>query len=155
VESECRVEQDAAVKRVLATAVIAATVAFPAQAAPSCQNISVTPLAFGNYDVYNAAAVDSVGTISYSCPPPTLPTVTIDAGLAFAGGHRRMTLGAGVDWLSYDIYVDAARTVVWSSTPVAVVPLNNTSVDFYGRIFALQDVSVGSYTDTVVVTFNF
>jgi spore coat protein U-like protein len=62
---------------------------------------------------------------------------------------------AGVDSLSYDIYVDAAHTVVWSSTPVAVVPLDNTAVDFYGSIFALQDVSVGSYTDTVVVTLNF
>src|SRR5438105_7552564 len=62
---------------------------------------------------------------------------------------------SGVDSLSYDIYVDAVHTVVWSSTPVAVVPLNNTAVDFYGSIFALQDVSVGSYTDTVVVTLNF
>jgi spore coat protein U-like protein len=42
-----------------------------------------------------------------------------------------------------------------SSTPVAVVPLNNTSVDFYGRVFALRDISAGSYADTVVVTFNF
>ena len=29
------------------------------------------------------------------------------------------------------------------------------TVQFYGRVFALQDVSVGAYTDTLVVTFNF
>ena len=155
VEPERRVEQDEAVKRLFAAAAVAAAIALPAEAAPTCHSISVTPLAFGNYDVYNAAPVDSVGTISYSCPPPLFPTVTIDGGLAFAGGRRRMTLGAGVDFLSYDIYSDAARTTVWSSTPVFVLPLNNTSVDFYGRVFALQDVSAGSYTDTVVVTFNF
>ena len=141
-------------KRILATAAIAAA-AFPAQAAPSCKNLSVTTLAFGNYDVYNAAPVDSVGTISYSCPPPTTPTVTIDAGLAFAGGRRRMTRGAGADWLSYDIYVDAARTVTWSSTPISVPPGNAATVNFYGRVFAQQDVAAGSYADTVVVTFNF
>jgi hypothetical protein len=48
---------------------------------PSCHHISA--LARANHDVYNAAPVDSVGTISYSCPPPALPTV--DAGPAFAG----------------------------------------------------------------------
>ena len=50
---------------------------------PSCHHISA--LALANHDVYNAAPVDSVGTISYSCPPPALATVTIDAGPAFAG----------------------------------------------------------------------
>ena len=126
-----------------------------ARAAPSCKSISVTPLAFGNYDVYNAADTDSAGTISYSCPPPTLPSVTIDAGLAFGNGTRRMTLSSGTDWLAYEIYFDAARTVVWSSTPLDVPAGNGASVSFYARAFALQDVSVGSYSDTLVVTFNF
>jgi spore coat protein U-like protein len=144
------------VKRLLAaTAAVAATVAAPAFAAPSCKSLSVTALAFGNYDVYNAAPTDSAGTISYSCPPPTTPTVTIDAGLAYANGRRRMTRGAGGDWLSYDIFVDVPRTVVWSSTPVSVPAGNAATVPFYGRVFAQQDVSVGSYADTVVVTFNF
>jgi spore coat protein U-like protein len=66
-----------------------------------------------------------------------------------------MTRGAGADWLSYDIYVDAARTVTWSSTPISVPPGNAATVNFYGRVFAQQDVAAGSYADTVVVTFNF
>jgi len=143
------------VKRLLAAAAVAALAASPALAAPSCKNLSVTPLAFGNYDVYNAVPTDSAGTISYSCPPPITPTVTIDAGLAFANGRRRMTMGAGADWLSYDIYVDAPRTVIWSSTPVSVPAANAATVPFYGRVFAQQDASVGSYADTVIVTFNF
>jgi len=81
--------------------------------------------------------------------------LVIPAGLAFANGRRRMTLGAGADWLSYDIYVDAPRTVTWSSTPVSVPAANAATVPFYGRVFAQQDVSVGSYADTVIVTFNF
>ena len=137
----------------LAIAAVAATSS--AQAAPSCKNLAVTALAFGTYDAYNATPTDSAGTISYSCPPPTTPTVTIDAGQAFANGRRRMTLAAGTDWLSYDIFVDAARNTVWSSTPVSVPAGNGVSVPYYARAFALQDVSVGSYSDTLVVTFNF
>src|SRR5438105_14424097 len=105
-------------RRLAAAALAFAAVAAPsAHAAPSCKHISVTALAFGNYDVYNAVPTDSAGTISYSCPNPLAPTVTIDAGLAFAAGRRRMTLAPATDWLSYDIFVDAARTVVWASTP--------------------------------------
>ena len=137
----------------LAIAAVAATSS--AQAAPSCKNLAVTALAFGTYDAYNATPTDSAGTISYSCPPPTTPTVTIDAGQAFANGRRRMTLTGGTDWLSYDIFVDAARNTVWSSTPVSVPAGNIVSVPYYARAFALQDVSVGSYSDTLVVTFNF
>jgi len=77
----------------LAIAAVAATSS--AQAAPSCKNLAVTALAFGTYDAYNATPTDSAGTISYSCPPPTTPTVTIDAGQAFANGRRRMTLTGG------------------------------------------------------------
>ena len=142
-------------KRLLAAA-IAVCAALPASAAPSCKNITVTALAFGNYDVYAAAPTDSAGTISYSCPPPLVPLVTIDTGLAFGNGTRRMTLGAGLDFLAYEVYSDAARTQVWSSTVPVTLPAGNASTyQFYARAFAQQDVSVGAYTDTLVITFNF
>ena len=104
---------------------------------------------------YAAAPTDSAGTIGYSCPPPIVPEVTIDAGLAFGNGTRRMTLGAGADFLAYEVYFDSARTIVWSSTPIVVPAGNGVTVPFYGRVFAQQDVSVGAYTDTLIVTFNF
>jgi spore coat protein U-like protein len=148
-------KQDQHVNRVLFAAAIACAAATGAEAAPSCKSLSVTALAFGNYDVYSAAPLDSAGTISYSCPPPTTPTVTIDAGQAFGNGTRRMTVAAGGDWLAYEIFVDAARSVVWSSTPVSVPAANAATVPFYARAFAAQDVSAGSYSDTLMVTFNF
>ncbi|TMA45366.1 MAG: spore coat protein U domain-containing protein [Deltaproteobacteria bacterium] len=135
------------IRRLAAAALAFAAVAAPsAHAAPTCKNIAVTALAFGNYDVYNAVPADS---------NPLTPTVTIDAGLAFSGGRRRMTGTPATDWLSYDIFVDAARTVVWASTPVAVPAGINRTVSYYARVFAQQDASVGSYSDTLVVTFNF
>ena len=140
--------------RLLAVA-IAAVAASAAEAAPSCKSISVSALAFGSYDVYGAAHTDSAGTITYSCPPPTVPFVTIDAGLAFGNGTRRMTRAGGGEWLAYEVYFDAARSVVWSSTPIGVPAGNALTVPYYARAFALQDVSVGAYTDTLIVTFNF
>ncbi len=142
-------------RTLLRAVVVVLCVGGPVAAAVSCKNITVTPLAFGNYDVYGATPLDTAGTISYSCPPPLTPTVTIDNGLSFANGNRRMSLG-GADFLEYQVYVDAARTTVWSATVgVSVAASNATSVPIYGRIFAQQDVRVGAYTDTLVVTFNF
>lgn len=142
-------------KLCLAAAALAVAAATAADAAPSCKSLTVSTLAFGNYDVYNAAPTDSAGTIGYSCPPPTVPFVSIDAGLAFGNGTRRMTLASGGEWLAYEVYFDAARTVVWGATPIAVPAGNALTVPYYARAFALQDVSVGAYSDTLIVTFNF
>src|SRR3954471_23318229 len=111
--------------RLIILAVTAAGAA--AHAAPSCHGISVTSLAFGNYDVYASTPLDSAGTISYSCPPPALPSVDISAGTAGSFSPRRMKPSTGTDTLAYNVYVDAARTSVWISG-VAVPQGNNGSI---------------------------
>lgn len=125
-----------------------------AQAAPSCRNLAAAAITFPAYDVYAAAATTATGTITYSCPPPAAPTITIDYGL-HANGTQRQMLGPGGDLLSYDICQDAACAQPWGLTPVAVANGNGASVTYYGRVFAQQDVSVGAYTDTLTVTINF
>ncbi len=61
--------------------------------------------------------------------------------------------------LAYNIYLDAARTVVWGDgaggTQTLEVQNGDRSVSFYGRISAGQDVAAGPYSDAIVVTFNF
>jgi spore coat protein U-like protein len=139
---------------VRAALAISLCLSFAARAATSCHGISVTPLAFGSYDVYATAPLDSAGTISYSCPPPLLPTVTISAG---NGGsyNPRLMQSSGTDTLAYNVYVDAARTQIWGATAISVAQGNALTVQYYGRIFPQQDVTVGAYSDTLVVTFNF
>lgn len=129
-------------------------VPFAVRAAPSCHGLSATALSFPSYDVYATAAVTSSGTISYSCPPPAVPTVTIGYGLHASGTQRGM-LGPSGDLLLYQLCQDAACTTPWGLTPVSVPAGNTRSVPFYARVFAQQDVSVGSYSDTLTVTFNF
>jgi spore coat protein U-like protein len=138
----------------LLAAAIALAAPFAARAAPSCKSITVTALAFGLYDVYSTLPNDTKGTISYSCPPPTVPNVDITAGNGGSFNPRLMG-GPGGEKLAYNVYYDSGRSQIWGPTPLSVPGGNNRTVDFYGRIFALQDVGVGAYTDTLIVTFNF
>jgi spore coat protein U-like protein len=125
--------------------------------AAACSQITAT-LTFGPapYDVYTLTDTTQVGTISYKCPPPLSPVVTLSASANGAYRPRQMTSGGNK--LNYEIYFDPTMTIVWGvgADQQAVPGGGGTStVNMYGRIFAQQDVSVGNYTDTITVTFNF
>jgi len=136
--------------------VICALAPAMARAAPVCKNLGAS-LSFGpaGYNVYNPADVTQVGSITYSCPPPLFPVVSLSASSNGAYRPRQMTSGAAA--LSYELYFDAGMTQVWGTgADSRAVPSGNaSSIPLYGRIFALQDAAVGSYSDTVTVTFNF
>ena len=69
----------------------------------------------------------------------------------------------GAETLTYNLFRDAAFTTVWGDGSGTTGqyqignPPNNTDVPLtvYGRVPALQDVSAGSYSDTVIATINF
>jgi spore coat protein U-like protein len=69
----------------------------------------------------------------------------------------------GTETMSYNLYLDAVRVSVWGNGtggtsrygPVVPQLLFPVTVTIYGRIPALQNVKVGSYTDTIVATINF
>jgi len=59
--------------------------------AATCTIASVTSLAFGAYDVYAAAPVDSVGTIDYDCVPANAPVgIALSAGSSGSFSPRRL-----------------------------------------------------------------
>src|SRR5579872_4074708 len=79
--------------------------------------VSTVSITFGAYDpvVTNAATpLDSTGTVNVYCTTGTLATVSLDLGSHFTGTTRRMLSGA--NFMTYEIYKDAGRTVVWNST---------------------------------------
>jgi spore coat protein U-like protein len=141
-------------------ALIAAAVCLfvPAAArAASCTNLSAT-LTFGPaaYNVYNAGDTTQAGTLSYKCPPPLAPVVSMSASANGAYRPRQMTSGGNT--LNYDLYFDAAMTIVWgvgADSPPVPSGGGTQTLPFYGRIFAQQDAAVGNYSDTITVTFNF
>jgi spore coat protein U-like protein len=144
--------------RLRAAIVATALIAGGARAAPTCKGLSTSPVAFGSYNPVSATPTDSVGTISYFCPGALSPVISISAGGAGSFSPRGMV---GADVLGYNLYTDAARTVVWGDgtsgtvTAPGVVSTNPATANIYGRIFPLQNVSAGSYSDTLIVTINF
>jgi spore coat protein U-like protein len=134
-------------------------IALPALGA-SC-TISTTGASFGAYDVFATSPLDSTGSVTYRCAGSASITVTLDKGGAATYNPRRMLKGS--EALNYNLYLDASRTTIWGdgtggtqnySNPS--VPNNtNITVTIYGRIPAGQDVSAGSYSNTITATINF
>ncbi len=136
----------------------------PAQAI-TCSFTTVVPVSFGAYDVFDTGAVDAAGSLGVTCPgamPTDTIIITLSAGDAGTWAPRAMT-GAGATDLAYNLYRDAARTIVWgdgtsgssSYGPVSAPLTGEHTVSVYGRVPALQDVQAGGYTDTVVATVHF
>jgi spore coat protein U-like protein len=64
------------------------------------------------------------------------------------------------DFLTYELYRDAGRTVIWDDTVAqgalyTYVNAASSSSDVYGSIPQNQIVAEGSYQDDVLVTVNF
>ena len=125
--------------------------------------LSGVAIAFGTYDPTIATPLDTAGSVVYRCSQRdhnVMITLNKGGGTSFAG--RRMVNGA--DQLFYNLYLDAARTIVWgdgtigSQAYVIGNPQGNNvdlTIPMYGRIPASQNVKVGAYTDTIIVTVSF
>ncbi len=136
-----------------------------ASVAANC-SISTTTIAFGAYDPVVAQAaspLDGTGSVTITCTKGAVTTIGLNAGgngASALGTTRAMADGSG-NFLSYEIYQNAARNVFWGNSgadlfapPVAPSKAPRTFSTF-GRIPAAQDVPAGSYTDTVTATVNF
>lgn len=127
-------------------------------------------VAFGGYDVFSPVSLDSTGALVVTCSriggPPN-STVSIAIGPSTTSGsivNRRMQMPGGTDFLGYNLFRDAARTSVWGNTAgvdtfVQTITVPNKgstqmSATIFGRIPAGQDVRMGIYSDTVVVTVS-
>lgn len=128
---------------------------------PSC-TISVTSVAFGNYNVFTTTPDDSNGTITYRCNSSAV-NISISLSDGSSSTFSPRTLRKDGEILSYNLYRNAARTQIWgngtggTSVYTRANPPNNQNVNVtvYGRIPALQDVSAGNYSDTVSAVINF
>jgi spore coat protein U-like protein len=124
--------------------------------------ISATSVNFGSYNVFNGSPTDSTGTVTYRCNGSAHNiTVGLTQGASASFNQRQMQKGS--ESLTYNLFVDASRTNIWgdgtSGTSVYSIsnPPNNTNVNLtvYGRVTAGQDVSAGSFSDTVTAVINF
>ena len=147
----------------LRAAVAAAVVVLCASGAEAANcTVSSTSVSFGTYNVFNATPNDSTGSVTLNC---TGGAKSVAIGISRGGSStflpRRMAKGG--EPLVYNLFLDAARTVVWGDgspgTQYQVVddPRNRSDVTMtiFGRMPPAQDVSAGTYADTVMVTVNY
>jgi spore coat protein U-like protein len=141
-----------------------------AMAAATC-SISVTILSFGTYDVFSGTANDSTATLTVGCTQTSAPvislpvTVSLSTGTSGSYASRQMKSGANI--LTYNMYANATRTTIFGDGSAGTATIGGTfgftfvgqtingTGTIYGRITAGQDVSVGSYADTITATVTY
>ena len=124
-------------------------------------SVSMPAMAFGNVNVLGGAAVDTTATLTVTCSGGTGAgqriCISIGAGSANDATSRQMT-GPGGNQARYDLYTNAARTILWGSwqtgyntagVQLDVAKNSTTNVTVYGRFFGSQQTVVpGSYSAT-------
>ena len=143
---------------------------FVSDARAAC-TVSTMPVNFGSYDMFSSAPLDSTGSITIDCsipPPPPNPPVDVRIAIGQSPNSgsfipRSMRKISGSDLLNYNLYTNSSRTLVWGDGTggTSVITLNTVNRNapprvmmVYGRIPTGQDVSAGSYSDTLVVTIT-
>jgi spore coat protein U-like protein len=137
-------------------------------AAQSC-SVTAASGSFGSLDVLPGTAVNSSSTFSASCTGTANRTVRLcielGRGASAAGPSGERALTTGTNYLDFEFYSDAARTLLWGSWGSVVTAYGTGGVSFdlalgaagsanrtftvYSRVLAGQSVRVpGTYTWT-------
>jgi spore coat protein U-like protein len=131
-------------------------------------DVTATSLNFGSYDVFSNVPLDSTASINVSCNiPPQNPQAPLAVTISLSPGNSgsfapRSMQSTGADILDYNLYTNASMSTIWgdgggsstvqSAFVTSAMPWNAT---LFGRIPARQNVSAGSYSDTITVTIDF
>ena len=144
-----------------------------AQVNGSCLVPAAFDLNFGAYDPIDTnatAALDGSTTWLVRCTKNLVVTVSFNDGLHSTGALvRRMQGTSAGEFLTYQLYKNAARTFVWGTgaddlasgtgLDFTAVGVAGNTLNIYGRIPPGQDVAVENgtdqYEDTITATLNF
>ena len=148
--------------RFAVVAALACVCLWPADAEAAC-NVSVwSSVSFGTYDVFAAAPLDSAGRIGYRCDQGHNYTIRISITRGQASSYSARALHSGTDVLQYNLFLDAARTVVWGDESEGTqayydsgVGLSRDNIPLFGRVYPGQDIRAGVYSDSVMVVIDF
>jgi spore coat protein U-like protein len=128
----------------LALVLLLACGAIPS-AAQTC-SLSMTGMSFGTYA---ATLLNGTATGRVTCAGAWSLGFNAGTGAGATTTIRKMT-GPGGATLNYQLFQDAARTVIWgNSTSDSVTGTGNANLTVYGQITAGQFLAPGTYTDTV------
>ncbi len=125
--------------------------------------VTTTPVSFVNYDVFSPSPADSTGMVLVNCSSPDqhplTVTISINSGGSGMFNPRQMRAATGTDRLNYYLFTDAARTAIWGdgtggTSTVSNMVTRNTpwTATIFGMVPPRQNVRVGNYSDTLLVT---
>lgn len=126
-----------------------------AQESTTC-TVSSSGVNFGSYDVFSTTPDDITGSITVSCSASTSYSIALSAGY---GSFATRTLTNGSHTLDYNLYTNSTLTTVWGDGSAGTSTVSGTAASqtytVYGSVPAQQNVTVGSYSDVIVVTLTF
>jgi spore coat protein U-like protein len=148
-----------------------------ASVADNC-TIGTATMAFGAYDpLVTNTTTDLAGStsISYACVKDAGHVIWIDMGAGsnsglgpVAGDNAMKETTNGTDYLSYQLYQDAAHTLKWGTgdpggtatsgkgVRVTSPGIAGTTISIYGLVPHAQNVTASTtYSDSVTATINF
>ena len=128
--------------------------------------VTAVPLAFGDYEGTSPTDTTASTPVTLVCAGTSTATLTLNDGENFSTS-RRMKNAAGSQFLSYGLFkptsatplAACAYTTPWGASAngfaVAGIGLTAAMFNVCGSIPKGQNVGIGVYTDTVVVTATF
>ena len=128
-------------------------------------SVSTTGVIFSAYDVFSSTPVESVGYVDVRCTQRSNVLVQLSLGpSAVSGGFipRQMLKRSGTDRLNYNFYTKKNYRDVWGDgtggsviQTMKVFSKASWKATIFGLIPARQNVSAGTYGDSMVVSVIF
>lgn len=132
--------------------------------------VTADNVAFGTYDPFASAPKDiSTSLVSVNCGAQVAVFFSYDVKFSIGGAAtyatRRMVSGA--NQLSYQLYTDSGRTLIWGNGAAGSSYISNSytlsvnllsrsdTFPIYARLPAHQNVKPGDYSDSITVTITF
>ena len=152
---------------VAATSAFALTTSttFQVQASVAKQcSVAAVNLTFPAVDPLSSQT-DGATTVTVNCTKNSPYTVGLDAGTTTGASIGQRKMANGADIMNYNLYTDAARSIIWGNSAVAPTWVSGTGagmqtaqvLNVYGRVAAGQsNLAVGTYTEpTITVTVTY
>lgn len=127
--------------------------------AQTCSLTNISDVNFGLYDVANPTPTDAIGYANLTCTANINATITLGPGLYGNFTSRYMKNQTFGDLLAYNLFTNLNRTSIWGDgtgvSSFVTIRVNRNkppTLTIYARIYAQQNVSIGNYSDTVIIT---
>jgi spore coat protein U-like protein len=132
-----------------------------ANRAEAACTLSASSITFPLYNVFSTSTTDSTGTLTYTCANGD-HDIRISISKGSSATFTPRGLKRGTETLSYNLFTSSTFGTIWGDGTGTTTtyfnhnpPNSAVALTVYARVPAAQDVSVGTYTDTVVVTIDY